>query len=252
MRLAGLIAAALAGAALLGGATPATAQPVSTAPLAANEVLLELDATGTDRRSPDLARFQVQLMARADTGAAASAEIESQTARISAALRSAGVAAGDIRQVRGFRMGFVGNEMTGDYEMPARTADQLNHLVNMSSRSLEIVVRDVTAVERVRTALRQAGAGQVTGPLFELSDDAAARGAARSAALSHARADAEAYAAALGMRVGRVVRIDARPGAETASAAMIAAMTHMQRAGADEAEVETEVRLGVDFALAPR
>jgi uncharacterized protein YggE len=149
-------------------------------------------------------------------------------------------------------MGFVGNEMTGDYELPAGTAEQLNHLVNMSSRSLEIVVRDLAAAERVRGALRQVGAGQVIGPLYELSDDAEARDAARRAALGRARADAEAYAAAMGMRVARIVRVGARPANDSASAIMIAAMTRAQRAGLDEAAVETEVRLAVDVALAPR
>jgi uncharacterized protein YggE len=247
-----LVALGLAGAALLGGARPAVAQPVATTPLAANEVLLELDATGTDRRPADLARFQVLLMARGVWGAAASAEIEAQAARITAAVRAAGVAAGDVRQVRGNRMGFVGNEMTGDYELPAGTAEQLNHLVNMSSRSLEIVVRDLAAAERVRGALRQVGAGQVIGPLYELSDDAGARDAARPAALGRARADAEAYAAAMGMRVARIVRVGTRPATDSASAIMIAAMTRAQRAGLDEAAVETEVRLAVDVALAPR
>ena len=247
-----LVALALAGAALPGGASPATAQPVSTAPLAANEVLLELDATGTDRRPANVARFQVQLTARAETAAAATAEIETTVARITAALRSAGVPPGNVREAHSYQMGFIGNVMAADDEVPAVAADQLNPLVGMSSRSLEVVVQNVAEIERARTALRQVGTGQLTGPVYELSDDSAARGAARDAALSRARAEAEAYAAVLGMRVGRMVRVGARPGTVDPSAAMIAAMTRGQRRGVDEGQVETEVRLAVDFALAPR
>jgi uncharacterized protein YggE len=105
MRLAILIAL---GAAFL--AAPSLAQSVPTTPLGANEVLLEINASGEVHRPATRARLRVQLIGRGASDREARAALEQRLQRLASAARAAGVDAGDIQTVSPTPMGFIGNE----------------------------------------------------------------------------------------------------------------------------------------------
>ena len=243
MRL--VIALALA----LGAAGAAAAQPVSTAPLAARELLLEIDAVGAVRTPADRVVLTIELQATAATAAAARFDLAAREERLIAAAIAGGAERGDIEEAR--RDGLAG--LYANETLAQMAAQQAGQDQQTARRTLEVAIRDRSAIERIRSALEAAG-GNVAGPSYLLTDDAAPRQAARAQALARARADADAYAAALGMRVGRIVRVSERATIETASADMV--QTMMRRfngtTGGPDPEIETSVRVAVDFALLPR
>jgi uncharacterized protein YggE len=101
--------------------------------------------------------------------------------------------------------------------------------------------------------MEDAGFDTISGPFYRLDEVhlEEARRAAHAEAYRRARAEADSLAAAAGMRVSRLVRIDERMGPEAAVWTVYAAM-FPGSAALEEMQVETQVRISVDFALAPR
>ena len=254
MRLAGLTLAAALAAASPSAAnqlplpSPAAGTvPVST--LAPEEVLLELQVTGVARRPADTAMLVVYVNRTAATAAEARAALTTETSRIVAAARRAGVSAGDIQLLpaEGPRAGFVGNEafeVIGVDALPPalRPAQQ------SASAAVEIRLRDPEGYDRVRDAIETAETA-VPAPVFSLSDREAATREARADAIRKARAEAEDYARAMGMRVARLVRISAASGSDYDVYYQI--MLNVANVGRDPRIVETAIGISAAFALAP-
>jgi uncharacterized protein YggE len=244
VRLAGLIAATLA---LV--APAALAQPPATPTLAQGEVLLEIDAIGTARSRPDVIRLLATAVSHAETAARARSLNEVLVERLKSAVRSSGAADAEVqRPGSSARVGFVGNETPGwsVYAPGAQPAGKTHSAI------LEIRLRDATQIEDVRAILEDAGAEQVVGPMYALRDDSGARRLARADAVRQARSQAEDYARSLGLRISRILRVSERPGPYADPAdmeTMMAAVYGISDASPDE--IETKVRIAVDFALAP-
>lgn len=248
-----LVSLAFAAALALASAPGRAEGPVRTQPLAPGEVLLELSAVGTARSRADLASFTALITTPGATAAEALRANEQAVERVAAAARSVGVAPADIS---------VDDMVDPDVEMMATIVEgplglegaegpRPRHVVRSS---MQVRLRDPGRVSALKQAFREAGADQVSGPTYLLSDDRPARRAARADALATARIDAEAYAAALGMRVLRVVHVTERLGMEMTSLLFSnTAMMRSLRGGAQsDPDVETQVIVGVDFALAPQ
>lgn len=255
MRLAKLILAAAAVAAPgVPGAAAAQRALVATPPMAAGEVLLEVDAVGTSVAAADRARIQLSFTSRAATPQASRAAVEALVRQATDAARAAGVAPADILPPRasGPALGFVGNEAPEAYELAAQAA-QIGERVHVATRRLDILVRDPARAEHVRDALERGGVENVSGPIYELSDDRAARREARVGAIADARSRAEDFAAAAGLRVGRIVRISERLPSDFGGWAVLAAMVERSpQSRSGTMSVETQAHVSVDFALAPQ
>jgi uncharacterized protein YggE len=105
----------------------------------------------------------------------------------------------------------------------------------------------------VQELLDQKDAVTLESPLFELSDNRAARSAAIADAIQKARLDADAYAAALGMRVSRLTRVkdqNAQASPFGNYAELVEKM--VQQKSGPRGKVETDVNVVIEFALAPR
>lgn len=243
MRLAGLTAAL----ALLSPGL-AAAQTAAPAPLASGEVLLEIDSTGTARTRPDLIRLYAQATSHGETAAKARSLNAALLERLESAARSNGVAEGDVRRSTGplSRMGFVGNEAPGwtVFAPGGQSAGKTE------SAMVEVRLRDPARVGPLRSALEAAGAEQVVGPVYALEDDGAARRSAREDAVRKARSEAEDYARALGLRVARILKVSDRNGGDPEDMEAIMALAY-GLSGSVREEIETKVRIAVDFALAP-
>lgn len=243
----------------LGG--DAIAQAVSTAPLAANEVLLEINATGSVTTRADLVTLQASVNASGSTPEEARRNAEAQIRRITQAARAAGIATGDIEvgeinTVANNDMAMMNAAMPDDAMMDANMAAPIEDMSMpssaMATAAVTLKLRNVARLDALSNALQQA---EIYAPsqVYSLANPAGPRGDARSRALAQARADAEAYAAALGLRVARVVRVTERGGMDFFSMMMNeGAMRRQMNGQQDGPDIETMMTLGVDFALAPR
>lgn len=261
MRLAGLALSLVLAGALPAATAAAQSSPVTTHPLAAGEVLLELNATGSVTTRADVARMTVMVNTSGATEAQARAAAEALVRRVTAAARSHGSTAGEIES-----RPITVSTMTVDTTMepaPAAPVDgaAVPEAVEPSPAptstaytSIQITARG----DRAAALFGELGAIEnvsVAQPVYSLASNQVARRAARERALATARADAEAYAASLNLRVGRVVRITERIGLDLIGV-VFNDMALVTRAFGSvmnqQAEIETIVIVGVDFALVPR
>lgn len=175
----------------------ASAQNASAATPSNDGTLLSVSAQAEARRVPDVATLSAGVVTQsADANAAMRANAE-QMARVSAAIRAAGVTERDTQT--------AGVSVNPQYryaenQPPTITGYQASNTVNLK-------VRDVAKLGEVLDALVASGANQVNGPSFEIDEPEAVYDEARQAALAKARARAEMYAKTLGLQVRRIVSI---------------------------------------------
>ena len=241
MMLAG--AAALVMAAAM--SAPVAAQDVTIA-LAPGETLLKVEAEGVSRNQPDLMEITAGVVT---TGSSAREALRANSAlaeRLIAAVRAAGI---DPRDVR-----------TAELSVAPRLRESDDDNVRprilgyVARNSLELRLRDLARASEVIDALFAAGANQVDGPRFALADAKPALREARRAAIAEARAEAETYAEALNMRIARVLRVSERNPMNDGNGSDTIVVTGSRVRGApiEPGEIDTEVTVWADYALAPR
>ena len=218
-------------------AAPAFAD-VTTTPIAGTE--LDISATGTSTRAPDIATISAGVVTQAPrAGDAMAANAKAMTATI-AALKHAGVADRDIQTQS---INLQPQYRYGDNQPPVLTGYQ-------ASNRVSVRIRDLTGAGGVIDALVSAGANQIDGPTLAVEHPEAALDEARAKALATARTRADLYAKAAGLTVRRIVRISESDG----SGPIVRPMAMMARAKADTTPVEAgeqelTVNLSVVFEL---
>jgi len=218
-------------------AAPALAD-VTTTPISGTE--LDISATGTSNRTPDIATIGAGVVtqaARAGDAMAANAKAMSTTI---AALKRAGVADRDIQtQSINLRPQY----RYGDNQPPVLTGYQ-------ASNRVSVRIRDLAGAGGVIDALVGADANQIDGPTLSVEHPEAALDEARAKALATARTRADLYAKAAGLTVRRIVRISESESAPPIVRPM--AMMAMKRADTtpvEAGEQELTVNLSVVFEL---
>ena len=218
-------------------AAPASAD-VTTTPIAGTA--LDVSATGTSTRAPDIATISAGVVTQAQrAGDAMTANARAMTATI-AALKRAGVADRDIQTQS---INLQPQYRYGDNQPPILTGYQANNRVSVRLRNL-------AGAGGVIDALVAAGANQIDGPTLTVEHPEAALDEARAKALATARARAELYAKAAGLSVRRIVRISESEGSPPIVRPM--AMMAAKRAEAtpvEAGEQELTVNLSVVFEL---
>jgi hypothetical protein len=242
-----LALAPLALALLLPGAALAhDSQPA----IAASSTLLTVSAEGKSTRVPDLAVFSAGVTSQGKTASEALSANAAAMNRVIASLRKAGLADKDIQTSQISLSPIYGQPVIGPggqvVQEPRIVGYQATNMVSIRSR-------DIKGFGKVLDALVAAGANQINGPSFALSDPRAANDEARTAAMREARARAELYARAAGLRVVRIVSI-----AEGGGYAPPVPVYSMAMKMADSAptpisagEVEAGASVTVQFELAP-
>lgn len=151
------------------------------------------------RAEPDLAVFT----AGVDTRATTVEEARAANAQIMNAVRAKLLAAGadeKLLQTRGFR---VNPEWQHNPQDGSRTL--IGYVV---SHTLEVTVTDLNMLGALLDTALQAGANQLSGPTFGLSNQADVEARALTEAIRKARAKAEVMARAAGVFLQRVVQIN--------------------------------------------
>lgn len=243
MRLVGLALAAFALSA------PAAAQNVPLE-LRAGETLLEVDAAGVHLVRPDLMSISAGVVTTGETASEALAANSLLAERMIAAVRGRGVEARDIRTSE-LRIQPRFDE--SDHERASREERRPRIVGYVATNRVELTLRDLGGAPILLDALLAAGANDVSGPGFDLVDEAPAVRAAQAAAIHAARAEADAYAGALGMRVVRVLRVSERQRyIENHNGIIVTGSRMGPPPPVEPGEIEVHVNVWVDFALAPQ
>lgn len=190
-----LIACALAGAAPI----PASAQQMPAPVL--DGLRLDVVATGEVTRAPDQVTVMAGVVTRAPQAEAALRENAQRMERVRDALRRLRIEPRDIQT------GTI--SLNQDYERPREpmASGRPEPSGYVASNQLTIRFRDIASAGRIIDALVAEGVTNVQGPMFGLSNQAAALDEARTRALTVARARAELYARTLGTRIRRIVSV---------------------------------------------
>ena len=192
IRMASLAVAAMA--AWVSGALPTWAED---GPAVFAATTLELSAEGRTDAVPDLATIQVGVHAEAPTASAALAQQRGEMNAVFASLRTQGLTDRDIQTSE--------LSLSPHYVDEAKSPRRLGSY--QASNGVTVRVREIGRVGGVVDALVAAGANEIDGIGFGLSDPGAAEDAARRAALKALQAKADLYAAATGYRIRRLVRL---------------------------------------------
>ena len=246
MRLVRLALALALGAAL---PAPAAAQ-VSLPPLAPGEVLLQISGLGEVTTPADLALLDALIIGQGEDRPAAGRMARAKLDRAVAAVRAAGIPAGDVQ---------TGDPTAQAMQIPpmlmiyAATHGQRNSGATVYV-PLRITIRDIRRLEAVRRALTASETAHAI-PEYYLASPTATLRQARAQAVRRARADAESQAALRNMRIVRIARVSDRNGTAGLTQIVNEAETFWRLFGRmwqmQSSRVETIIGVGVDFVLAP-
>jgi uncharacterized protein YggE len=198
--------------------------------------------TGTVSLVPDVAQVNVGAEARADTVAEAKAEVDRQMAAIHAALGRMGVDEKDI-QTSHYSIHYEQELKPVMQEGPVPESQGGYRVSNL----LRVTVRDVERAGAVLDAVVEAGANQVHGVTFTVSDRSSWQGQAREQAMADARARAAELGSLAGVELGAVQSVSEVIGAWPS--AMAAAPESIITGGFAPGELEMSTRVQVTFAI---
>jgi uncharacterized protein YggE len=158
---------------------------------------LDISATGSVSRVPDLAIISAGVVTKSPTASGAIADNAARMERVRAALKRAGIADRDIQT--------SSINLNPEYKYVENQAPQL--VGYTASNQVTIRFRDIRNSGKILDALVREGANQINGPNMSVEHPETALDEARANAIAAGRARAELYARSLGMRVVRVVSV---------------------------------------------
>jgi uncharacterized protein YggE len=182
---------------LLCAAPAAMAQGLPTPVQTITGTVLEVNAEGQSKRTPDLATVSAGVVTQAADAASAMRENAARMERVIAALKRAGILDRDIQTAN---VSLQPQYRYAQNQPPVITGYQAQNTVSVRFRELD-------RAGAVLDALVATGANQINGPELGLDNPAAAMDEARLDAMTKARARAELYARAAGLRVKRILTI---------------------------------------------
>jgi len=194
--------------------------------------------TGTGAATPDTAEFSIGVTASGASGKAAQDKASKTAAAIIAAVKAQGIDAKEIQSSQ-----ITLNPRYDSNGRPTSAAD--------ASQIITVKTKSIDKVGAILEAAAAAGATNVSGPQFSLSDSNAARLDAIDKAMTDAKARAEAMAKAAGRALGPVVSVT------EAGTDQVGPLFDSARAGASKSvevpveagEVEAASQLTVVFSL---
>jgi hypothetical protein len=218
----------------------AESQAVPSSP--AQDPLRTITVVGTGKVSlvPDVAQVSVGAEARSDTVSEAKAEVDRQMVAINSALKEMGVDEKEI-QTSHYSIHYEREPMQAMQEGPVGESQGGYRVSNM----LRVTVRDVERAGDVLDAAVEAGANQVHGVTFTVSDESSWQGQAREKAMSDAEARAAELAGLAGVELGAVQSVSEVIGAWPAAMTPESIMS----GGFAPGELELSTRVQVTFAI---
>lgn len=182
-------------------AMPAAAIAQTNVTIAETAPVVTLNVTETVEAVPDEVTVGTGVQTRAPTAAQALRDNAAKMDKLIGALAKAGVAKKDIQT--------VGINLSAQYDYSNRDGQPSTprFIGYEAANQLSIKLHDVRKVGALLDTLVAAGATNVSGPSFSISDPAPMLRQAREAALKSAKAQADFYAQAAGYRSTRLISI---------------------------------------------
>lgn len=182
------------------GAEP-TGQQTAGVPTEQEQAQRGITVVGVGRVSlaPDIARISVGVEVRGGSVSEAKAEVDERMEAIVASLLELGVAERDI-QTSQYSIYYEPDLTPEGRSSDGQGAYRVSNMV-------EVTVRDIEKASAVLDAAIEAGANQVYGVTYTVSDDQAWQSQAREEAIADAGARAEEYAQLLGMELGEALSV---------------------------------------------
>jgi uncharacterized protein YggE len=231
-------------------ALPSHAQTASSA-LAPEETLLQVAATGIARSPADKITLTVSVDGRGETTAAAREAAQSKLQRLRDALAEKGIdrAATTVSpiSVPRFSLNSPPVVTVGGNPGPTRTKP------TSASANVQIVVSSIAEKDTVLAVLESQDLTSFRSPQIELRDNSKARVIAAADAIAKAKADADVYASSVGLRLGRILKVSNHGDISIDGLDFEALSRNSRMTGdVDSGEVETRVRVWIDFAMVAR
>jgi uncharacterized protein YggE len=224
-------------------AAPAGAQDAVAVVRPVAGTRLDISATGSVSRVPDLAIISAGVVTKSPTASGAIADNAARMERVRAALKRAGIADRDIQT--------SSINLNPDYRYDNNQPPVLTGY--QASNSVSIRFRDIRNSGKILDALVTQGANQINGPSLTIDKPEAAYDEARTKALAAGRARADLYARSLGMRVTRLLSVSEGGTNMPRPPYPMAMMAQAERSDAKTAiepgSQDLEITLGMSFEL---
>ena len=231
-------------AALAALAVPAAAvaqDSVAVRPISGTR--LDISATGTVTRVPDLAIISAGVVTKSSTATGAISANATRMERVRAALKRAGIADKDIQTST---LSLNPDYRYDNNQPPVLTGYQ-------ASNKVSIKFRDLKRSGAILDALVAEGANQISGPSLTIDRPEAAQDEARQRAIAVGRARADLYARSLGMRVTRLLSVSESGGYVRPPMPMYAraevSMAADAKTSIDPGQQDIDVTLAMSFEL---
>jgi uncharacterized protein YggE len=224
-------------------AAPAAAQDAVAVVRPVAGTRLDISATGSVSRVPDLAIISAGVVTKSPTASGAIADNAARMERVRAALKRAGIADRDIQT--------SSINLNPDYRYDNNQPPVLTGY--QASNSVSIRFRDIRNTGKILDALVAQGANQMNGPSLTIDKPEAAYDEARTKALAAGRARADLSARSLGMRVTRLLSVSEGGTNMPRPPYPMAMMAQAERSDAKTAiepgSQDLEITLGMSFEL---
>ena len=230
---------------VLVGCTTAEAAPAA----ASQELARYITVVGSGKVSlvPDVAQVNVGAEAAADTVSEAKAEVDGRMEAIVTALKELGIADEDI-QTSHYSIHYE-REAFYPAPMPEGGASREAQGVYRVSNMLRVTVRDLEQVGDLLDAAVEAGANQMYGVTFTVSDDREWESEAREKAMADAKARAEELAGLAGVELGEVLSVSEVVGGVPVPMPVAEVALGRGGGGIAPGELEFSARIQVTFAI---
>ena len=217
--------------------TPAAfAQSSSAGDTVFHATTLNLAAFGETKIAPDMASISLGVNTDATNAAEALSANAAQMNKVMNALAAAGIAPKDIQTSN--------LSLNAQYDYEANQTPKLRGY--QASNSVTVIVHDLKKLGQAVDATVKAGANQVNGVSFGVSDPGAAEDAARQKAVKALLAKANLYANASGYKVARLVSLSESGGYQAPQPMPMMAMARMEKdAGSPVSGGEMSLRIDV-------
>jgi len=224
-------------------AFPAAAQDAAALARPITGTRLDVSATGSVTRVPDLAIISAGVVTRSTTASGAIADNATRMERVRAALKRAGIADRDIQT--------SSISLNPDYRYENNQPPVLTGY--QASNNVTVKFRDIRTSGTILDALVAQGANQINGPSLTIDKPEGAYDEARGKAVRAGRARAEIYARSLGMRVTRLLSVSESGGFSRPPMPMYSraesAMAADAKTSIDPGSQDLEVTLAMSFEL---
>ena len=187
-------------------ALPLTGLAAAEVGITATGPVVELSVYESVEIAPDTATIGAGVTTEAPTATAAMRQNAAEMQKVIARIKALGVAEKDILTTG------INLNARYDYDPPTQRPVFRGYI---ASNRVSVILRKIDDPGFVLDGLVEAGANDLSGPSFSISDDTAARNAARTRAVERARAQAAAYARMFGYAGTKVLTIsETMPGPE--------------------------------------